>query len=1200
MAARRACILIIGPPSSGKTTSGLAQVEMHANSSLLVIGDAVRAMRPGERADQVAESVLEEACGKLEANGVLLLDGMKRASHAMALLDILRQHNVQVVALVESFYDISLVEGARGRADDTSRRIRHERWEADYNRLIRVLEQRLPTVDRTSWPAAWKAAMEWVAATEHAVFKEAWHGCASPPPPEMPRQISSVAQLDWLKVPGRYLVSAKCDGERAFLLSDSKTLCLFFRSGESRKWRPRGCAWPRTAAKLGKGTLLDGEYIKSSDQFVAFDLLQLRGCLLEREPRSVRLEQLAKLRLPSAEDSLQPFRVEFGGIDWGFSVHLALPASAVRTKTAEPVTLASLQIALRNYAAQCPFRSDGLIFSPLELPYGTSLTFKWQPLQDLRLDLGIEFHDATERCVREGSLFEMLLYDQTGEFLLAEICHKNLMFLTSDGIKLVQEAVAASLGQSKGQSEGQSQPCDVNSLTHRPIYDNLVKKFFGQDAARTMLTQDPSVVLERLGAELAESIAKLIFGDNDSTLPLSEHTSPAQPSSSSSSVSHRNFLSHLLERRSGKKQRVSIFACKLSSPHVHMNKLSIRFRHPSDPTKKISCGWLPCKLRSDKLQPNNKATANSVVAAAECAGLHDAPAFVAAMSLSSFNETSLSIAKPIDIHPAIKMPFAQMISSIHEAEAKGAISRQRIPGTELDVLSTSVQAPGVMFPAHLIRGLIVSSEKVVAAPFCRFDHYSAASGLIGADDIVEATEKLDGSFIIAFVWLSKLYTCTKRRADSEQAIWARDWLGKRLHHNNVSLQEGFTYMLEAVYRQNAVVVSYPRDECVLLAIRGVDGIEFERQALIAEARRLGLPVVSAMVGLASDFVREAEQASDITSEGWVLRKSSASGTVRAKVVRKAWAQAARAAKCVRPLFIVHAFGSSTSPLDTLKLTMPKKHALELERIQEAMIDLFLRIWRRLCRVHYEALETQGSEDSTTSPWLGEPSAALYWPSFFGEPSLLPAMDAMIVKTVQIIHTAHENNVFHMTDLPCGFYMLKLALSSNAQLPEDWPFRSFTFLSDLSRALVLLVRYAAVQLIARGVSLSGYSPSPWAQATIAKGWMASTILAPGWSVLPPDLVEAVIAKDRGRSTGALLSVCCGMNHAVLASESVAQQKLLSNLMKLQAMAESPSSAEASDSGFGTPDDYFHESRYSFSDSLYQGGLNFYTHSGYYSP
>ena len=154
---------------------------------------------------------------------------------------------------------------------------------------------------------------------------------------------------------------------------------------------------------------------------------------------------------------------------------------------------------------------------------------------------------------------------------------------------------------------------------------------------------------------------------------------------------------------------------------------------------------------------------------------------------------------------------------------------------------------------------------MIAAPFCRFYHHMPGRGQIGDQELVEATEKKDGSLIIAFLYHRELITCTKRRADSEQAIWSRSWLNER--GVSSKLLPGATYMLEATYRDNAVVVSYKQDECVLLAVRDADGAELDYLSLVLEASRLQLPVIARMRGKASEFHWEAALAKGFESEG---------------------------------------------------------------------------------------------------------------------------------------------------------------------------------------------------------------------------------------------------------------------------------------------------------------------------------------------
>lgn len=73
---------------------------------------------------------------------------------------------------------------------------------------------------------------------------------------------------------------------------------------------------------------------------------------------------------------------------------------------------------------------------------------------------------------------------------------------------------------------------------------------------------------------------------------------------------------------------------------------------------------------------------------------------------------------------------------------------------------------------------------------------------------------------------------------SEQADWANRWL---VRHTPLSVyQPGFTYMFEAVYAANQVVVSYPYEECVLLAVTNQQGQEISGEMFVNRAFLLRL------------------------------------------------------------------------------------------------------------------------------------------------------------------------------------------------------------------------------------------------------------------------------------------------------------------------------------------------------------------------
>ena len=84
---------------------------------------------------------------------------------------------------------------------------------------------------------------------------------------------------------------------------------------------------------------------------------------------------------------------------------------------------------------------------------------------------------------------------------------------------------------------------------------------------------------------------------------------------------------------------------------------------------------------------------------------------------------------------------------------------------------------------------------------------------------VRASFKIDGSLVVVFKYKDKICTTTRRRMDSEQALWALQWLNDR----KIQLEEGWTYAFEAVYNDNTVVVPYLFEALVLINAWSPDG-----------------------------------------------------------------------------------------------------------------------------------------------------------------------------------------------------------------------------------------------------------------------------------------------------------------------------------------------------------------------------------------
>jgi hypothetical protein len=110
------------------------------------------------------------------------------------------------------------------------------------------------------------------------------------------------------------------------------------------------------------------------------------------------------------------------------------------------------------------------------------------------------------------------------------------------------------------------------------------------------------------------------------------------------------------------------------------------------------------------------------------------------------------------------------------------------------------------------------------------------------NEIVEATVKYDGSLGLAFLWNGEVMVTTRRRMDSEQAMWAKQWI--KDHCNLTRFQTGYTYLFEIISQNNTVIVNYLFEGLVLLAITDESGRELPYDDVLHSARTIGFFMVT--------------------------------------------------------------------------------------------------------------------------------------------------------------------------------------------------------------------------------------------------------------------------------------------------------------------------------------------------------------------
>ena len=247
---------------------------------------------------------------------------------------------------------------------------------------------------------------------------------------------------------------------------------------------------------------------------------------------------------------------------------------------------------------------------------------------------------------------------------------------------------------------------------------------------------------------------------------------------------------------------------------------------------------------------------------------------------------------PAQRHPARRMSFDDLLAGLERARAGGAVNRRYDPPTGLSlwIYSGSCVYDDLWNEFSLIaRGLILHEgrREVVATPFPKFFNAGERQGTTTdgtttsgtttnatvPDGPFEAFEKLDGSLVILFRFDGRWRTATKGAFASEQARWALTRLASQDLASDAlgELAEGATYLLEATYRENRVVVLYPEPALVLLAAYGADGLEMSYEELLDVGRGTGWPVAERHAfASVIDMIAHAETMPS-TREGFVVR-----------------------------------------------------------------------------------------------------------------------------------------------------------------------------------------------------------------------------------------------------------------------------------------------------------------------------------------
>lgn len=181
------------------------------------------------------------------------------------------------------------------------------------------------------------------------------------------------------------------------------------------------------------------------------------------------------------------------------------------------------------------------------------------------------------------------------------------------------------------------------------------------------------------------------------------------------------------------------------------------------------------------------------------------------------------------------------------------------------------------------RGLILNwrTGEVVARPFDRFYNWGQGGRRAERGAYIETvTEKMDGSLGILYRRDGKYQIATKGSFDSEQAIWASNWLRFKHSLRGASddvIPDELTFLFEIIYPENRIVVPYgDRRELTLLAVRNRFTGEYLPfyPDMLEYADRFGFGLPRTYHFNSMTDLLEARERLTVGQEGWVIEFSN--------------------------------------------------------------------------------------------------------------------------------------------------------------------------------------------------------------------------------------------------------------------------------------------------------------------------------------
>lgn len=310
-------------------------------------------------------------------------------------------------------------------------------------------------------------------------------------------------------------------------------------------------------------------------------------------------------------------------------------------------------------------------------------------------------------------------------------------------------------------------------------------------------------------------------------------------------------------------------------------------------------------------------------------------------------------------HPARTTPFDELAAALDTRVRAGAVARANQGPLALYIYTNRCVYDGLWDDVSVLaRGLVLdhAARVVRATPFPKFFNYGERGAAI-PDEPFEVYEKLDGSLAIVFHDGQRWRVVTKGAFDSAQAQWARAWLSLR---SMDALAVGTTYLFEAIYPENRIVVRYDTAGLSLLAAYDEFGDELDRNALAAVAAGLSCPLVTTHSLASLRDVIELAAALDRTREGFVIRFTSG---LRLKLKGAAYRRIHAMLSDTTPLGLWRAMEAGDD-LDAFRREIPEEYWADFDAIRAGLTTRLATISDE---VEAAAAEWAGTADRDLGP-----------------------------------------------------------------------------------------------------------------------------------------------------------------------------------------------------------------------------------------